>query len=369
MAYSIEENSSMAEDKKEAEKIARCAMCADMCKYSCPTYLATGRETLSPQKMARLIVYDEKGLLADEEGFLDLMFQSAMCGACSKHCIYDDYDLRKFIHQARVKAFARGVIPEDVRKRVETFRKFGNPNGERELIDKRAGDTGYFISCSSYKDEGLLKATERMLSKSGLAVRRFGGGDICCGAPLYYAGDVEGFKQASLKMKAEIEKRRVRRIVVDCPTCMKMMTDAYREIGTELDAEIMHTVQFIHSLLGQGRFGFKIDNRMVTFHDPCILSYDLAMSAIPRQIIAALGFNLKEPVYSGEHTHCCGAAYGAKIGDHRLKDAVTSMRTNELRDTAADIYVTACPTCKSVLSEINMKYITELVAERIIAGR
>jgi Fe-S oxidoreductase len=45
------------------------------------------------------------------------------------------------------------------------------------------------------------------------------------------------------------------------------------------------------------------------------------------------------------------------------------MRLNELRNTAADIYVTACPTCKSVLSEINMKYITELVAERVIAKR
>jgi Fe-S oxidoreductase len=93
------------------------------------------------------------------------------------------------------------------------------------------------------------------------------------------------------------------------------------------------------------------------------------MSGIPRKIIAALGFNLKEPIYSQEHTHCCGGAYGAKIGGHRLKDAVTSMRLNELRNTAADIYVTACPTCKSVLSEINMKYITELVAGRIIAKR
>ncbi len=359
----------MAEDKKEAEKIARCAMCADMCKYSCPTYLATGKETLSPQKMARLIVYDEKGLLEDKKGFLDLMFQSAMCGSCSKHCIYDDYDLRKFIHKARVKAFDSGVIPKDVKKRLDTFRTFGNPNGERKLIDKETGDIGYFISCSSYKDEDLLKATEKMLSKSGLGVRRFGGGDICCGAPLYYAGDMEEFRQASLKMKTEIEKRRLRCIVIDCPTCVKTMTETYREIGVELDVEVVHTVQFIESLLKQGKLGFKKGNRTVTFHDPCILSYDLAMSAIPREIIRALGFSLKEPVYSGEHTHCCGGAYGAKIGDHRLKDAVTSMRVNELRETPADVYVTACPTCKSVLSEINMKYITELVAEKIIAKR
>jgi Fe-S oxidoreductase len=359
----------MAEDKKEAEKIARCAMCADMCKYSCPTYLATGRETLSPQKLARLIVYHEKGFLEDEKGFLDLMFQSAMCGACSRHCIYDDYDLRKLIHKARVQAFDNGVIPEDVKKRVETFKEFGNPDGEREFIDKGAGDVGYFISCSSYKDEGLLKATEKMFSKSGLAIRRFGGNDLCCGAPLYYAGDTKGFRQVALKMKAGIETRQLRRIVVDCPTCIKMMTEIYREIGIELDVEVLHTVQLIEALLRQGKLELSEGRRTVAFHDPCIMSNDLAMSAIPREIITALGFNLREPVYSGEHTHCCGSAYGAKIGDHRLKDAVTSMRLSELRDTAADIYVTACPTCKSVLSEIDMKYITELVAERIIAKR
>jgi heterodisulfide reductase subunit D len=356
----------MAEDKKETEKIARCAMCADMCKYSCPTYLATGRETLSPQKMARLIAYNEKGFLEDERSFLDLMFQSAMCGACSRHCIYDDYDLRKFIHEARVKAFASGVIPKDVRKRVETFERFGNPDGERKPIDKGAGDLGYFISCSSYKDGELLKASERVFSKAGLDVRRFGGDDICCGAPLYYAGDMKGFKQAALKMKAEVETRQLHRIVADCPTCVKMMTEIYRETGITLDVEIMHTTQFIEALLKQGRLSFRKDNRTVTFHDPCILSYDLAIDGVPREIITAMGFNLKEPVYSREHTHCCGAVYGAKIGDHRLKDAITSMRVNELKDTAADIYVTACPTCKSVLSETNMKYITELVAERII---
>jgi Fe-S oxidoreductase len=359
----------MADDNKEIERIARCAMCADMCKYSCPTYLATGRETLSPQKMARLIVYNEKEFLEDEKGFLNLMFQSAMCGACNKHCIYDDYDLRKFIHKARVKAFDSGVIPEDVKKRVETFRKFGNPNGERELIDKGVGEYGYFISCSSYKDEELLNATEKILSESGFAISKFGGGDMCCGAPLYYAGDMVGFTQVSLKMKTAIETRQVRILVVDCPTCIKMMTEIYREIGVELDVEIMHTVQFIDALLKQGKLRFKKEDSVVTFHDPCILSNDLAASDIPREIITALGFSIKEPIYWGEHAHCCGAAYGAKIGDHSLKDAVTSMRLNELRNTAADIYVTACPTCKSVLSEVNMKYITELVAERTIAKR
>ncbi len=277
--------------------------------------------------------------------------------------------MRKFIQEARVKAFSKGKIPDDTRKRVETFKKYGNPHGERVIVDKGKGNLGYFISCSSYKDEDLLKATDKVLSKSGFKIRQFGGGDICCGAPLYYAGDMKGFREVSLRIKDEIEKRRLRSLVVDCPTCLKMMTETYREAGVNLDVELMHTTVFIEALLKEGKLGVKKARKTVSFHDPCILANDLNITTAPREVITALGFNLKEPVYSREYTHCCGAAYGAKIGDHRLKDAVTSMRVDELRNTPADIYVTACPTCKSVLSEINMKYITELVAERIIAKR
>ena len=70
-----------------------------------------------------------------------------------------------------------------------------------------------------------------------------------------------------------------------------MMTKTYREIGAEMpDVEIMHTTQFIESLLKQGKLNFRKENKIVTFHDPCILSYDLAMSGVPREIITALGF-------------------------------------------------------------------------------
>jgi len=38
-------------------------------------------------------------------------------------------------------------------------------------------------------------------------VQQFGGADICCGAPLYYAGDNKGFKKVAKKLKGEIEGR------------------------------------------------------------------------------------------------------------------------------------------------------------------
>ncbi len=354
------------EDKRELEQITNCAMCADMCKHSCPTYLATGKETITPQKLARLIVYEEKGFIEDRQGFFDVIFQSAMCGACKAHCIYGNYDLRQYIHRARSKAFQEGMLPDEIRKRVETFIRFGNPHGERQLLDKGAGVLGYFVSCSAYSDQQIPKAMDRIFSMSTEQVHEFGGADICCGSPLYYAGDVDGFTKAAEKMKVEIEKRGLRKVIVDCPTCLKMMTEAYQEVGVDLEVELVHTTVFLNALLKEGKIKVNRANATVTYHDPCILVNDLGVSAAPREILGALGFKVREPVYSMGSTHCCGGLSGARIGDAKVANEVRVMRINELKETAADVYVSACPTCKSVLSDVDMKDIAEIVSEQIV---
>jgi Fe-S oxidoreductase len=356
----------MIEDKKELEKVTNCALCANMCKYSCPTYLATGKETITPQKIARLILYKEKALLEDQQGFFDVMFQSAMCGACKVHCVYDNYDLRKFIQMGRSQAFKEGMLPDETRQRVETFEKFGNPHGERQLLQKGTGDLGYLVSCSAYNDQDLLKAMDMIITVSRKNVLQFGGADICCGAPLYYAGDMEGFKKVAVKMKGEIEKRKLRKVITDCPTCMKMMTELYPEVGVDLDVEFVHAAEFLNGLLEKGRIKVKRRNATATYHDPCILANDIGISTAPREILGALGLEIKEPIYSGKDTHCCGGLAGARIGDRNLSDKVKAMRIGELKETAADIYLSACPTCKAVLSDVGMKYIAELISEQII---
>ena len=354
------------EDKKELEQITNCAMCANMCKYSCPTYLATGKETITPQKIARLILYEEKAFIDDKQGFFNVMFQSAMCGACKVHCVYDNYDLRKFIQRGRSKAFKEGILPDETRKRVETFMRFGNPHGERQLLQKGTGEVGYFVSCSAYNDQQMLNAMDTIISVSKEQVHEFGGADICCAAPLYYAGDMEGFAKAAQKMKGEMEKRKLRKVIADCPTCMKMMTEVYREVGVDLDVEFVHATEFLHALLEEGKIKVKRRKATATFHDPCILANDMGITTAPREVLGVLGFEIKEPVYSGEDTHCCGGLPGARIGDCGLADKVSLMRISELKETAADVYVSACPTCKSILSDVDMKDITELVSEQIV---
>jgi Fe-S oxidoreductase len=356
-------------DKKDLQQVTNCALCADMCKYSCPTYLAAGNETISPQKIARLIVYEDKGFIEDRQGFSDVVFQSCMCGACKRHCIYSDYDLRKFIERGRSIAFKEGLLPREIKKRLETFLKYGNPQGERHLIQKGSGTIGYFISCSAYKDNDLLKAMDRILSESKEKVQQFGGADVCCGAPLYYAGDIDGFKKVARKLKRDIEERGLKKVITMCPNCLKMMGEIYPQIGVKLNVQLAHTSEFLASLLDEGKIKVKKVKGTATYHDPCILTNDMNITAAPRQVIATLGYKIKEPVYTKEHTHCCGAPPGARLGFSKLADQVKSMRLSELRETAADVYVSSCPSCKAVLSDLAIRDLAELISEQIVHGK
>jgi Fe-S oxidoreductase len=210
---------------------------------------------------------------------------------------------------------------------------------------------------------------DRILSASKEKVQQFGGADICCGAPLYYAGDTKGFKRVARKLKGEIEARGLEKVVTMCPNCLKMMREVYPELGVNLNVQLAHTTEFLASLLNEKKLKVKKVKGTATYHDPCILANDMNITEAPRRILTALGYKIKEPVYTKEHTHCCGAPPGARLGFRKLTEQVKSMRINELKQTAADVYVSACPSCKAVLSALDVKDVAELISEQMVRGK
>jgi Fe-S oxidoreductase len=312
------------------------------------------------------MLYENRGLLENLTDFYNIVFESAMCGSCQAHCIYDTWDLRKYLARARAGAFQNNVLPENMRRRLDSFKKYGNPYGERTIIDKGTGAESYFISCSAFNDENIVKSMESIVSRSGTGFNIFGGADLCCGAPLYYAGDMDGFKNAAQKMKSELHYRKLEKVVADCPTCIKVMTQLYPEVDINLDVEIIHTTRYLAGLLEGDTIKLRQTAQMATYYDPCILVYDLGVIEPPRTVLEGLGYRIAEPVYSKTYMHCCGARPGAKIGSSRLNVAVQRMRVDELRHTGADVYVSSCPSCKAVLSELKVKDITEVAAEHLV---
>lgn len=339
-------------------------MCPNMCKFSCPVYLATGSETFTPQKKARLILYGKKNLLQDEDGFFDTVFQCALCGSCVVNCQYNDFDLRDFIIEERGIAFKKDFVPSLVSDVLENFDKFGNPSGKRETIDKGEGEIGFFVSCNTFNDKNILSATGKILDKADVDVKEFGGGDICCGAPLYFAGDMDGFKEKAEQMEKLIKGKGVKRIITNCPTCIKMMKKHYIEAGVNIEIDIVHTLTFAKELIDEGKLSLKkVENKSITYHDPCILAKDLDILETPRTILKKIGYSLRETAYAGKDAHCCGGK--TKVGDRNTRNAIKNMRENELKETKALDYVSACPTCKDVLKSLQMKDIMEIIGDAL----
>ena len=169
-------------------------------------------------------------------------------------------------------------------------------------------------------------------------------------------------------MKGEIEGRGLKKVITMCPNCLKMMREVYPEVGVNLNVEFAHTTEFLAALLRETKIKVKRAKGTATYHDPCILANDMNITEAPRRILTALGYKINEPVYTRDHTHCCGAPPGARLGFSKLADQVKSMRISELKQTGADVYVSACPSCKAVLSDLGVKDITEIVSEHIIHG-
>lgn len=344
------------------DMLLNCALCPNMCKFACSVYLATGCETFTPQKKAREIYYERKGLIEDRKDFARLLGNCSLCGACKSFCIFDDFDLRDFIIEGRSVLYKEGLIPPETRVRVLNTLKYGSPDGSRKTLEKGEGDILYFVSCSTFSDTEILASTEKILAASRLPFQEVGGGAFCCGAPLYFAGAIDDFKKVAHNMKEEFEQRKVKKVVSNCPTCIRMFKEIYPKMRIKMDIEFQHITEFIYELSKNAILNFVKSENVFTYHDPCILARDLGVLDKPRELLKLTGARIVEPVYSGRETHCCGSTEFSKIQDPETYELVSRRRVEELSEIKDVQCVSACPTCKKTLKELNIKDITEILS-------
>jgi len=92
--------------------------------------------------------------------------------------------------------------------------------------------------------------------------------------------------------------------------------------------------------------GFKkLKLPAVTYQDPCHLGRYAKEYINPRQIIAALGLNLKEMWRIKQNSLCCGAGGGVLLSNQALAQRYAANRWEEAKATGARTMVTACPFC------------------------
>lgn len=219
----------------------------------------------------------------------------------------------------------------------------------------RKPDYLFWVGCSGSYDPRAQKisvALVKLLNAAGVDFAILGDEEACTGDPARRAGNEFLFQMLAHQNIATLEQYGITRIVASCPHCFNTLKNEYPELGGQY--EVIHHTQLIKQLLEDGKIKVKYgtDAVKVTYHDSCYLGRVNDIYEVPREVLAAVNVELREMSRSRSNGLCCGAG-GAQMfkedepGDQRINVA----RAEEAMETGADVIVSNCPFCMTMLSD------------------
>ncbi|OIP88697.1 MAG: (Fe-S)-binding protein [Syntrophobacterales bacterium CG03_land_8_20_14_0_80_58_14] len=419
------------EDAPGYESILQCMRCG-FCLAVCPTYALTNRERSSPRGRAALARAVAEGKLEFTPAVRDEAFLCLDCKACSTACpsgVRVGTIMAFCRSQAQVfhpPSLPAGMLRDFILKRMlpspallETsmlparlYQRLGLQWAVRRLginrflpgalakmegilptlapplrpeipemipaLGKKRGRVGFFLGCAmSLVFPEVSRQTARILSRQGFDVvtpREV----KCCGAPHLAEGDRETARHLArinidLFLSLDVDF-----IVTDCAGCGCALKE-YEELLEGLDdhervGRFRAKVRDISEFLAETgiRTGeLRPVPMSVTYHEPCHLVHGQGLSGPPRQVIRAIpGVELRE---MKESSWCCGMAGSFAFKELEMSRRILDRKLANVRDTDADVLVTANPGCHLQLAwgirELGMRqpvlHIVELLGKAI----
>ncbi len=171
----------------------------------------------------------------------------------------------------------------------------------------------------------------------------------CCGAPAFYAGDIESAISLAKTNVAAMEEGNPDYIVTLCAGCAVMLQQ-YPSLLTEpewkhqakaMSDKIRDFSQLILELSPSSEKK-PLRNKQVTYHDPCHLKRGLGIYSQPRKLLEREGFELIE---MADADICCGFGNGIVLHYPELSNSVLQRKLDNIEATGVDTVVTNCAPC------------------------
>ena len=340
--------------------LGRCTYCPKLCRFCCPTAEVENRETVTPwgkMSLAEMVRLDR---LEPGGDVGEVFYHCFACLHCRTHCTHR-VDVPGAMIEARSLVLKAGAELSRVDAVLGRFRDTGNTTGEdlsKMLLDQIEAkylepdaQAVLFLGCDALRYEsGRPAMVFRLFEELGVDyVAAHVGETLCCGMPLYQAGDLEGFRAHAKKLQVALS--RYRTIISPCPTCVYAFMGLYADMDLAPRASVLHLSSFLGPLL-EGKEPKKKLEGQYTYHDPCYLGRYLEKTKLPREMLGrVLSEPLLEPVWTGPDATCCG---GGGLVPHILPDVAkgaAEMRMDQLKKSGAARIITACPGCIHHLSE------------------
>jgi Fe-S oxidoreductase len=315
--------------------------------------MATHRESHTPWGKQTTLWEMHRGMVATSEEFVEPVFACLECLGCTEACGHG-IEVAESLRSGRSRIFESGLLPRPLRRllrehssrEAEVHRIVMNLPGYR----KPASGTRVvlFAGCHAVLEEtSMVGEAMRVLDGlSGGSTAVFS--QMCCGLPLLQAGDVAGFV-ASARSLAEAVSG-LRTLVILDPGCAYTMAKIYPRFGIEIEPDVVTIAEFVLPHLH--RFVRRSNPPgPVFYHDPCQLGRGLGQYDQPREILLRLVVGgARELFTSREREPCCGGGGAIPVSMPAVAAATSSNLADLFTDQGARTVVTACPTCKTMLT-------------------
>ncbi len=347
-----------------------CTTCPSLCRFSCPVAEVEARETTSPHRLVTLAQLVKKGA-ARVEGTADVAYHCSSCNACKSSCLHDN-DVPLLLALWRGRILEKGFAPPPVREVLGHFAVAANPTGAsldpllKAATDKKPGRgaVSYFPGC------GTLQKSPQSVSAFFRAAERLGApppklsreAASCCGLPLLWAGDIDGFAEHAERTAGRFES--VERLVVHDPSCGLAFTHYYKKVGVDFAPEVEHVSTYLARAPGRP----SAAKEACAYMDNCSLSRELDKDARGARQILGRHDIVELAGGVGADADCCGAQGLLPLTAPGTARAMAEAKIDAFARSGASRLVTASPRCaahlKSVDPSLPVVDICEEVASR-----
>jgi Fe-S oxidoreductase len=369
------------------ESCIHCGQCAEACHFYVTTHdpKYTPIWKLEPFKQAykreagpfswiyRALNLKHKVTVEELEEWQELLFDSCtMCGRCTMICPMG-IDIAGLVGLARHGMFQAGLVPHELWAVAERAEREGSPLGAtpkvlKERIEWLADDFEVEIPLDRDKADVLITlssieimkypqsivAVAKILNHLGVSwtIRSDGYEATNFGM---LSGNAQWQRDMSMKMIESAIACGAKTLVL--PECGHaygaMRWQGANVYSKPLPFKVLHISEFLAENVRNGKLKLKKLDKSVTFHDPCQVSRRGGATAAPREVLRALGVEMREMESTGDMNWCCGGG-GGVVTIHRadeMRHKAFAIKIKQIDDTGAELLTTSCSNCRQTFDD------------------
>src|SRR5581483_7420733 len=313
------------------ESCIHCGMCAEACHYYVqtedPKYTPIWK--LEPFKQAykremspfaffyRLFNLKPRVTVEQLEQWQELLYDSCtLCGRCTLICPMG-IDIARLVGLARHGMFRAGLVPHELWAAAERAEREGSPLGAtpkvfKERIEWLADEHEVEIPLDRERADVVV-------TMSSIEIMKYPQSIVAIAKILAHLGEnwtirLDGYEATNFGMlsgNADWQKDMTMKIIdaaIRCGAKLVILPEcghAYGALrwqgadmyGGPLPFRVRHVSEYLAENAKNGRLKLNKAGKSVTFHDPCQVSRRGGATQAPREVLAALGVELREMQY------------------------------------------------------------------------